>query len=145
MIHRRVVLYVLLWVLVPASPWAQERWLRGEVIHIGGNGERLPEVNVTVIMNKRETEIRLIHAGAFVFSPTVFKAGEKVRLDVEKPGWRIQYPLMGICKSQTTQQKGWWKCALLPVGSMLFWTHDIATRKILFKNVAEQAKQTRHT
>lgn len=47
--HRRVVLYVLLWVLVPASLWAQERWLRGEVIHIGGNGEKLPEVNVTII------------------------------------------------------------------------------------------------
>jgi hypothetical protein len=38
--HWRIVLSVLLWVLVPASLWAQERWLRGEVIHIGGNGEK---------------------------------------------------------------------------------------------------------
>jgi hypothetical protein len=50
--YRRVVFYVLLWVLVPASLWAQERWLRGEVIHIGGNGEKLPDVNVTVIMKQ---------------------------------------------------------------------------------------------
>ena len=75
--HRRVVLHVLLWVLVPTSLWAQERWLRGEVIRIGGNGEKLPEVNVTVIMKQTGDRDTTDSHGQFrVFLPNAFKAGE---------------------------------------------------------------------
>ena len=138
--HRRVVLYVLLWVLVPASLWAQERWLRGEVIHIGGNGEKLPDVNVTVIMKQTGDRDTTDSRGRFrVFLPKVFKAGEKVTLDVEKPDWRIQYPLDGEMQIPDDPQKTLVEVRLLPVGSKLFWTHDRIEKFI--QDTAEQSKQ----
>ena len=110
--HRRVVLYVLLWVLVPASLWAQERWLRGEVIHIGEHGEKLPEVNVTVIMKQTGDRSTTDSRGRFrLFLPKAFKAGEKVTLDIDKPGWRIQYPLEGETRIPADLEKSWWKCS----------------------------------
>jgi tetratricopeptide (TPR) repeat protein len=138
--HRRVVLYVLLWVLVPASLWAQERWLRGEVIRIGGNGEKLPEVNVTVIMKQTGDRDTTDSRGRFrVFLPNAFKAGEKVILDVEKPDWRIQYPLDGEAQIPDDLQKTLVEVRLLPVGSKLFWTHDRIEKFI--QDTAEQSKQ----
>jgi hypothetical protein len=138
--HRRVVLYVLLWVLVPASPWAQERWLRGEVIHIGGNGEKLPEVNITVIMKQTGDRDTTDSRGHFrVFLPKVFKAREKVTLDVEKPDWRIQYPLEGETQIPDDPQKTLVEVRLLPIGSKLFWTHDRIEKFI--QDTAEQSKQ----
>ncbi len=138
--HRRVVLYVLLWVLVPASLWAQERWLRGEVIHIGGNGEKLPDVNVTVIMKQTGDRDTTDSRGRFrVFLPKAFKAGEKVTLDVEKPDWRIQYPLEGETQIPDDPQKTLVEVRLLPVGSKLFWTHDRIEKFI--QDTAEQSKQ----
>jgi len=123
--HRRVVFSVLLWVLVPASLWAQERWLRGEVIHIGGNGEKLPEVNITVIIKQTGDRDTTDARGRFrIFLPKVFKAGEKVTLDVEKLDWRIQYPLEGEAQIPDDPQKTLVEVRLLPVGSKLFWTHD---------------------
>jgi len=138
--HRRLVLYVLLWVLVPASLWAQERWLRGEVIQIGGNGEKLPEVNVTVIMKQTGDRDTTDSRGRFrVFLPNAFKAGEKVILDVEKPDWRIQYPLDGETQIPDDLQKTLVEVRLLPVGSKLFWTHDRIEKFI--QDTAEQSKQ----
>ena len=137
---RRVVLYVLLWVLVPASLWAQERWLRGEVIHIGGNGEKLPDVNVTVIMKQTGDRDTTDSRGRFrIFLPNAFKAGEKVILDVEKPDWRIQYPLDGEAQIPDDLQKTLVEVRLLPVGSKLFWTHDRIEKFI--QDTAEQSKQ----
>ena len=138
--HQRVVLFVLLWVLVPTSLWAQERWLRGEVIRIGGNGEKLPEVNVTVIMKQTGDRDTTDSRGRFrVFLPKVFKAGEKVTLDVEKPDWRIQYPLEGETQIPDDLQKTLVEVRLLPVGSKLFWTHDRIEKFI--QDTAEQSKQ----
>ena len=137
--HRRIVLCVLLWVLVPASSWAQERWLRGEVIHIGGNGEKLPDVNVTVIMKQTGDRDTTDSRGRFrVFLPNAFKAGEKVILDVEKPDWRIQYPLEGETQIPDDLQKTLVEVRLLPVGSKLFWTHDRIEKFI--QDTAEQSK-----
>jgi tetratricopeptide (TPR) repeat protein len=138
--RRRVMFYVLLWVLVPASLWAQERWLRGEVIHIGGNGEKLPDVNVTVIMKQTGDRDTTDSRGCFrVFLPNAFKAGEKVILDVEKPDWRIQYPLEGETQIPDDLQKTLVEVRLLPVGSKLFWTHDRIEKFI--QDTAEQSKQ----
>jgi len=78
--YRCVVLSVLLWVLVPASLLAQDRSLRGKVIHIGENGEKIPEVNVTVIMNLRDRDTTDSHGGFRIFLPKTLKAGERVRV-----------------------------------------------------------------
>jgi tetratricopeptide (TPR) repeat protein len=138
--YRCVVLYGLPWVFVPASLWAQERWLRGEVIHIGGNGEKRPEVNVTVIMKQTGDRDTTDSRGRFrVFLPKIFKSGEKVTLDVEKPDWRIQYPLDGETQIPDEPQKTLVEVRLLPIGSKLFWTHDRIEKFI--QDTAEQSKQ----
>jgi tetratricopeptide (TPR) repeat protein len=138
--YRHVVLSVLLWVLVPALLWAQERWLRGEVIHIGGNGEELPEVNITVIMKQTGDRDTTDSRGRFrVFLPKVFKAGEKVTLDVEEPGWRIQYPLEGEVRVPADLLKEVVEVRLLPVGSIVFLTPAHIEKFI--QDVAEKAKQ----
>lgn len=139
--HRRVVFYVLLWVLVPASLWAKEptRWLRGEVSHIGENGEKIPEINVTVIMNLMDRSTTDSFGSFRILLPEAFKAGEKVRLDVDKPDWRIQYPLDGETQIPDDRQKAPVEVRLLPVGSKLFWTHDRIEKFI--QDTAAQSKQ----
>ena len=138
--RRRVVLYVLLWILVPTSLWAQERWLRGEVVRIGENGEKLPDINLTVIMKQTGDRDNTDSRGRFrIFLPKAFKAGEKVTLDVDKPDWRIQYPLDGEVSIPDDPQKTLVEVRLLPVGSMLFWTNDRIEKFI--QDTAEQSKQ----
>lgn len=138
--HQCLVLYMLLWILLPASLWAQERWLRGEVVHLGGNGEKLPEVNVTVIMKQTGERDTTDARGRFrIFLPKAFKAGEKVTLDVDKPDWRIQYPLDGETPIPDDPQKTLVEVRLLPIGSKLFWTHDRIEKFV--QDLAEQSKQ----
>jgi tetratricopeptide (TPR) repeat protein len=134
------VLYVLLWILVPTPLWAQDRKLHGEVIHIGGNGEKLPEANVTVIIKQTGDRDTTDSRGRFeVFLHKAFKVGEKVTLDIEKPDWRIQYPLDGETRLPDDLQKTLVEVRLLPVGSKLFWTHDRIEKFI--QDTAEQSKQ----
>src|SRR5262249_52516107 len=63
----------------------------------------------------------------------------KVILDVEKPDWRIQYPLEGETQIPDDLQKMLVEVRLLPVGSKLFWTHDRIEKFI--QDMAEQSKQ----
>src|SRR5262249_57587945 len=63
----------------------------------------------------------------------------KVILDVEKPDWRIQYPLEGETQIPDDLQKTLVEVRLLPVGSKLFWTHDRIEKFI--QDMAEQSKQ----
>ena len=138
--YQRLVLSVLLWVLLPTALWAQERWLRGEVVHLGGNGEKLPEVNVTVTIKQTGDRDTTDARGRFrIFLPKAFKAGEKVTLDVDKPDWRIQYPLDGETPIPDDPQKALVEVRLLPIGSKLFWTHDRIEK--LVQDLAEQSKQ----
>ena len=95
------------------------------MIHIGGNGEKLPEVNITVIIKQTKDRNTTDARKRFrIFLPKVFKAGKKVTLDVEKLDWRIQYPLEGEAQIPDDPQKTLVEVRLLPVGSKLFWTHD---------------------
>ena len=74
-----------------------------------------------------------------LFLPKAFKAGEKVTLDVEKPDWRIQYPLDGEAPIPDDPHKALLEVRLLPVGSKLFWSHDRIEKFI--QDMAEQSRQ----
>ncbi|MBM3224340.1 MAG: TIR domain-containing protein, partial [Candidatus Tectomicrobia bacterium] len=125
---------------LPPTVQAQERWLRGEVFHLGEHGEKRPDSNVTVIMKHSGDRSPTDARGLFrVFLPKAFKAGEKVTLDVEKPDWRIHYPLDGEVRIPDDLQKTLVEIRLLPVGSKLFWTHDRIEKFI--QDTAEQSRQ----
>ncbi len=109
-------------------------------MRIGENGEKLYEINVTVIMKQTGDRDNTDSRGRFrIFLPKAFKAGEKVTLDVEKPDWRIQYPLDGEAQIPDDPQKALVEVRLLPVGSKLFWTQDRIEKFI--QDTAEQSKQ----
>jgi hypothetical protein len=45
-------------------------------------------------------------------------------LQIDKPGWRIRYPLEGEARIPADLDKELVQVQLLPVGSKLFWPHD---------------------
>jgi hypothetical protein len=96
MTPQRLVLTVLLLVLLPGGLGAQERWLRGVVVRLGEHNEKLPEANIPIRFYGHGNPTHTDSHGAFRLTlPDIFKVGEKVTLEVDKPGWRIHYPLEG--------------------------------------------------
>ena len=60
-------------------------------------------------------------------------------LVIEKPGWRIRYPLEGGARISANLDKELVEVQLPPVGSKLFWTHDRIEK--LVSDMAEKSKQ----
>jgi hypothetical protein len=60
-------------------------------------------------------------------------------LQIDKPGWRIRYPLEGEARIPADLDKELVQVQLLPVGSKLFWTHDRIEK--LISDMAEKSKQ----
>src|SRR2546430_1892587 len=60
-------------------------------------------------------------------------------LQIDKPGWRIRYPLEGEARIPADLDKELVEVQLLPVGSKLFWTHDRIEK--LINDMAEKSKQ----
>jgi tetratricopeptide (TPR) repeat protein len=133
-------LCVMIFVLLPSLLSAQERWLRGSVVSIGEHQGKIPEVNIMVTIKETGDTRNTNSQGLFrIFLKDIFKAGEKVTLIVDKPGWRIQYPLEGEARLPADLEKELVEVWLLPVGSKLFWTHDRIEKFI--QDMAEKSKQ----
>jgi hypothetical protein len=62
-----------------------------------------------------------------------------VILVIDKPGWRIRYPLEGKARIPADLAKDLVEVQLLPVGSKLFWTHDRIEK--LISDMAEKSNQ----
>jgi hypothetical protein len=60
-------------------------------------------------------------------------------LQIDKPDWRIRYPLEGEARIPADLDKELVQVQLLPVGSKLFWTHDRIEK--LISDMAEKSKQ----
>ena len=94
MMHRRILLSVTLWVLLPAFLSAQEQWLKGKVVRVGEHGQEIPQVNVTVTIEEIGNSGNTTSHGVFrILLPLTFKAGEEVTLAVDKPEWGYPLPL----------------------------------------------------
>ena len=141
--RRHIVLSMLVWVLVPGVLCAQERSersLKGIVVGMGEQGERLPEGGLQVIIQATGDSTVTSPQGMFrLFLADIFKAGEKVILRVDKPGWCIQYPLEGEVRVPADLLREVVEVRLLPAGSKLFWTPDRIEKFI--QDIAEKAKQ----
>jgi hypothetical protein len=60
-------------------------------------------------------------------------------LQIDKPGWRIRYPLEGEARIPADLDTELVQVQLLPVESKLFWTHDRIEK--LISDMAEKSKQ----
>jgi tetratricopeptide (TPR) repeat protein len=138
--RRWLALCMLMSLLLPGFVSAQERWLRGKVVRIGEHGEKIIEVNVTVALEGQGDPRSTNSQGEFrIFLKDIFKAGEKVTLVIDKPGWRIRYPLEEEARIPADLDKELIEVEFPPVGSKLFWTHDRIEE--LISNMAEKSKQ----
>jgi tetratricopeptide (TPR) repeat protein len=135
-----LVLSVLLLVLLPGGIGAQERWLRGVVVRLGEHNEKLPEANLPIRLYGHGNPTHTDSYGAFRLTlPDVFKAGEKVTLEVDKPDWRIHYPLEGETRVPADLAKEVVEVRLAPTGSKVFLTPDALEKLVL--GLSEKAKQ----
>jgi hypothetical protein len=130
---------VLCWVLLPDCLAAQERWLRGMVVHLGAQDEKVPEVNLTVTIRENGNTDTTTSQGMFrIVLPENFKPGDKVTLLVDKPAWRIHLPVEGETRVPA-DLRDVVEMRLLPVGSPLFLSP--AHLEKLVQDIAEKSKQ----
>jgi tetratricopeptide (TPR) repeat protein len=110
------------------------------VVRLGEHNEKLPEANTPVRLYGHGNPTHTDSHGAFRLTlPDIFKAGEKVTLEVDKPGWRIHYPLEGETRVPADLAKGVVEVRLAPKGSGVFLTHEALEKFIL--GLSEKAKR----
>lgn len=138
-LQRPCVSLLLLGLLAPALAWAQERFLRGEVVSLGAQGEKVPDKGVEVILKEVGNTTTANDYSIFRLKLTdELKAGWRVTLGVSKKDWLIHMPLDGKIRIPANLTEVI-KIQLLPVGSPLFWSHDRIVK--LIEDLAEQAKR----
>jgi tetratricopeptide (TPR) repeat protein len=80
----------------PTLPAAEPRALSGKVFHLGPNDEEVAEAGIWVRLEPSGSREKTNAQGRFWFPlPRYLRADDTVTLEVEKPGWRIRYPLNG--------------------------------------------------
>ncbi len=134
-----IILGILL--LLPALLLAEERLLKGQVVLVKEHDETVAvEEGVEITFKERGDTVRTKAQGLFrLFLPDAYKAGEKITLLVNKPDWRIQYPLEGEARVPAELEKELVEIRLLPVGSKKFWSDDRIEKFI--QDMAEQTRQ----
>ncbi|HET9209449.1 MAG TPA: hypothetical protein VFR03_03590 [Thermoanaerobaculia bacterium] len=116
------------------------RELRGQVFHLGENGERLLEPGLIVTLVETGATDDTNDQGIFRLPlPPAFQPGDSVTIAIDKPGWRIRYPLDGETRVPRDPLREIVPLELLPVGSKLFWTNDRIEK--LIRDASERSKQ----
>jgi hypothetical protein len=139
MMRRCLSLCMCFCMFLPGILAAQERWFQGKVVSIGEHGEKILEVGIPVSLETGEPTSTDSLGKFRIFLKDIFKSGEKVILVIDKPGWRIRYPLEGKARIPADLAKDLVEVQLLPVGSKLFWTHDRIEK--LISDMAEKSNQ----
>src|SRR5215813_1453092 len=137
-IHQRpFACLLLLSLLTPALTWAQERYLRGEVVSLGTQGDKSPEKGVEVILKEVGNTTTTNDYGIFRLKLSdELKAGWRVTLGVSKQGWVIYAPLEGevYIPANLTEVI---KVQLLPMGSLEL----LKNRTLIEKFIPQQARE----
>ena len=131
---------LLLSLLAPALTWAQERFLRGEVVSLGTQGDKSPEKGVEVILKEVGNTTTTNDYGIFRLKLSdELKAGWRVTLGVSKQGWVIYAPLEGevYIPANLTEVI---KVQLLPMGSLELLKNRTLIAKFI-QDLAEQSKR----
>ena len=125
-----------------ASPLAAQpaRELQGQVFHLGEDGRKILEPGLIVTLVETGATDDANDQGIFRLPlPPAFQPGDSVTLSIDKPGWRIRYPLDGEARVPRNLQREIVPIELLQAGSKLFWTHDRIEK--LIRDASERSKQ----
>jgi TPR repeat protein len=124
MIPRIAAVLLSLCLLIPAIVDAGTL-LRGKVMLVGTQNERTPAEGVMVTLEESGDSERTKAGGLFNLPlPDAFGAGERITLQVDKEGWRIQYPLDGELRVPGPTERERVAIRLLPLGSKKWWSDD---------------------
>jgi len=116
---------LLLSVVAGAAVAQPNRELCGQVFHLGENAEKVPDKGLMVTCQETGSSDDTNDQGLFRLPlPPAWQPGNKVTLIIDKPGWRIRYPLDGEAIIPASLSKEIVSVELLPAGSKLFWTND---------------------
>ncbi|MEO0975172.1 MAG: hypothetical protein AAFX85_18950, partial [Pseudomonadota bacterium] len=139
MIHRLAALPpALLLLLLPLV--APAATLKGKVELVGTQDELTPAEGVMVTLEETGDTERSKAGGLFNLPlPDAFGPGERITLQVEKEGWRIQYPLDGEVRVPRAGETKRVSVRLLPVGSRKWWSDDRIEK--LIADTAARAKE----
>jgi tetratricopeptide (TPR) repeat protein len=114
-----------------ADEAATTRYLRGQVVMVGAKGERIPAKGVKLWIRGRGDPALSRDGGEFrLLIPKVFRPGDRLTIEAEKKGYRIQHPLEGEIHLPADFEKDAIEVRLLPVGSRLFLT-DAAIENLI--------------
>jgi tetratricopeptide (TPR) repeat protein len=124
---------------LPSAGAQPDRELHGRIFHVGKHGEKVPEAGIVVTLQETGNSRDTNDQGIFRLPlPPAFQPGGRVTLGIDKPGWRIRFPLDGeaLIPSSSPELV---EVELLPVGSKLFWTDDRIEK--LVRDLADKAKR----
>jgi tetratricopeptide (TPR) repeat protein len=131
---------LLLSLLAPALTWAQQRFLRGEVVTLGTQGDESQEKGVEVILKEMGNTTTTNDYGIFRLKLSdELKAGWSVTLGVSKQGWVIYAPLEGEVHIPANLTEVI-KVQLLPMGSLELLKNRTLIEKFI-QDLAEQSKR----
>lgn len=116
------------------------REFQGQIFHMGENGEKIPEPGLIVTLVETGATDDANDQGVFRLPvPPAFQPGDSVTISVDKPGWRVRYPLDGEARIPRELLREIVHVELLQVGSKLFWTHDRIEKFI--RDASERSKE----
>jgi TPR repeat protein len=124
MIQCIAVVLLAVSLLIPAIATAGTT-LRGKVMLGGTQHELTPAEGVMVTLEETGDSEQTKAGGLFNLPLSdVFGAGERITLQVDKEGWRIQYPLDGELRVPEPTEHQRIAIRLLPLGSKKWWSDD---------------------
>jgi len=137
---KRVLIIAMVLTLLPGLCFAEMRRLKGQVIHIDENDNKIPEVGLDITLKESGDSSKTKAQGLFrIFLPDVFKAGERVTFLLNKPGWVIHSPLDGEARVPDDLKKDLIEIRLLPAGSKKLWSAARIEKLIL--DLSEDSKK----
>ncbi|MBU1052791.1 MAG: hypothetical protein KKC46_03045, partial [Proteobacteria bacterium] len=123
----------------PALSAMAKQDLRGKVYILGENDKRFPVTNTTVRIQSTDDSDITTSTGMFrIYLPDVFKTGETVTLEVEKPKYQILHPLAGEVRIPANSLKDPVEVILDKEGSHRFMSGKAFA--LLIENIANKPK-----
>ncbi|MBU1055793.1 MAG: tetratricopeptide repeat protein [Proteobacteria bacterium] len=139
-IYLKIILCLIVYLTIcPALPVIAKQELRGKVYILGENDKRFPVTNTTVrIQNTDDSDITTSTGRFRIYLPDVFKAGETVTLEVEKPKYQILHPFAGEVRIPASSLKDPVEILLDKEGSHRFMSGKAFA--LLIENIANKPK-----
>jgi len=133
---------VTFFILASSLSAKTHRELRGEVFHRGKNGNPVPERGLIVTLTESEHSDDTNDLGIFrlPLGPE-FRPGDPITISVDKPGWRIRYPLNGELLVPRDLRRAI-QVELLPVKSPQFLSDDGWVEKLI-RDTIDRSKENR--